>query len=576
MLLLCASRPLLSLPLPHAVVQSSTPCLSQPSRLFSYCAKQRTSFLSSLLARNTMSSSYDNIVIGSGQGGTPLASALAAAGQRTALIEAVHVGGTCINVGCTPTKTMVASARVAYLARRGKDYGINFPGNEIKVDMATVRQRKRAIVESFRTGSERRLKSAENLDWITGTASFVSPTELEISTLDSKSKVISGNRIFINVGGYPAPLTIPGASEVPVLNSTTIMELDVVPDHLIVIGGGYVGCEFAQMFRRFGAKVTIIQRGAQLLGREDDDVAEGMRDILLDDGIEIYFSADAESVVKSKDGGVELVIRTANGSVTLDASHLLAAAGRLPNTGSALNLKAAGVEVNSRGFIKCDAYFKTTTPHIYALGDCVADNLQFTHVSYDDFRILKENLLDAPAEQASLKTTVSSVTGTGSLQPESSPRPFDPSSSNVHGVSHESAAPTPKRRSRNDRVIPYTVFTDPQLGRIGPTLSELESSARASTSASSLPNASRYWVSKMPMAYVARALEMDESRGFMKIITDSQTDKIVSAAILGLEGGEVMTMLQMAMLGGLKWEVLRDAVFAHPGLGESLNNVWRA
>ena len=509
---------------------------------------------------------YDNIVIGSGQGGTPLASALAKVGQRTALIESTHIGGTCINEGCTPTKTMVASARVAYLARRANDYGVSFPGDasgEVAVDMIKVRQRKRDIVESFRGGSERRLRNAENLDWITGTAKLLSDHEIEVT--GSSPQTISGDRIFLNVGCQPVPLTIPGADTIQVLNSTTVMELDTVPEHLIVVGGGYVGCEFAQMFRRFGSKVTIIQHAKQLLGREDVDIAEAVRDVLLEDGLEVYFSASADSVSKTSQG-IELQITTTSGPKTIQASHILAAAGRSPMTPN-LGLDAAGVKTNKRGFIECNDYFQTSTSHIYALGDCVAENLQFTHVSYDDFRVLRDNLIPSPEDN---KTTISDITGTGSGHPQTAPRPFNPPETTANGTSQDEHH---YKRSRKDRLIPYTVFIDPQLGRIGPTLSQLESLPEYSPSSSS-PNNNRIRVHKMPMAYVARALEIDESRGVIKVVVDTQTEKILSASVLGFEGGELMTMLQMAMMGGLSYKVLQDGVFSHPGLGESLNNLW--
>lgn len=485
------------------------------------------SFFSITSYLRDMSSHYQNVVIGSGQGGTPLSSALAAAGQRTALVESTHIGGTCINVGCTPTKTMVASARVAYLARRGKEYGVHLPDNgQVRVDLETVRNRKRSIVNSFRGGSERRLRSAKNLDWITGIAKFITPHELEISASSgSEKRVISADRIFIDTGCYPSPLTIAGADTVDVLNSTTVMELASVPEHLIVIGGGYVGCEFSQMFRRFGSEVTIVQRAPKLLGREDQDVADGVRDIFVEDGITIHFSSSANSVSRTHEGGIKLSITTPSGSKEISATHLLAAAGRTPNT-AALDLPAAGVNTNSHGFITTDEYFKTSVPHIYALGDVVAGNPQFTHISYDDFRILRDNLL----EPATGKT----------------------------------------KRSRNNRQVPYTVFIDPQLGRIGLS----ESAARAMDPYSSNPD--RIRTAKMPMSYVARALETDEARGFIKVVIDVETGKILGAAVLGLEGGEVMTMLQIAMMGGVGWEELADATFAHPGLGEMLNNVWRA
>jgi pyruvate/2-oxoglutarate dehydrogenase complex dihydrolipoamide dehydrogenase (E3) component len=472
-----------------------------------------------LLARNMSTSSYAAIIIGSGQAGGPLAQAFAKAGHRTALIESTHIGGTCVNEGCTPTKTMVASARVSYLARRGTDYGVDID-KPFKMNMETVRKRKRDIVNSFRGGNESRIKSTTNLDLFMGQAKFIGEKEIAVtSSGDGVTKVINGDKIFINAGCFPTPLLIPGADQVEVLNSTSIMELDVVPEHLLVIGGGYVGVEFAQMFRRFGARVTIIQRSNQLLAREDPDVADAVRDILTEDGIEIMFGATTKSVQKLQLGTVELTVIGADGtSRTLQGSHILSAAGRTPST-SLLQPSAAGVEMDKHGFIKVSDALQTNVSHIFALGD-IKGGPQFTHISYDDFRVIRHNFITNPT---------------------------DPS------------------QTIKDRLVPYTVFMDPQLGRIG--LSESEARKMFS-------DKGRVKVAKMPMSYVARALEMDEARGFIKVIVDGSNDQILGAAVLGIEGGEVMTMLQIAMMGSMRWQTLQDGVFAHPGLGELLNNVW--
>ena len=452
---------------------------------------------------------YQAIVIGSGQGGTPLCMALAAAGLRTALIEREHVGGTCINEGCTPTKTMVASGRVAYLAKRSADYGVE-TGN-MRIDMARVRQRKRGIVDSFRNGSQGRLEKTANLDLLFGDASFTGPKALGIRLKDGSQRTVSAEQIFINAGCRAAVPAVEGLKDVPYLNSTSIMELDHLPEHLLVLGGGYVGLEFGQMFRRFGSRVSIVQSPAQLLGREDSDVAEEIASIMKQDGIEILLNTKAERVAK---GGLQiaLTVRGRNGARTLEGSHLLVATGRPPNTGS-LNLAAANVATDKRGFIKVNSKLETSASGIFALGD-INGGPAFTHVSYDDFRILRTNVI-----------------GKGNA--------------NTDG-----------------RLVPYTVFIDPQLGRIG--LSESE--AREQTK--------KVRVAKMPMSYVARALEVDETRGFMKAIVDAETDQILGAAVLGLEGGEIMAMLQVAMMGKLPFTRLRDAVFAHPTLAESLNNLF--
>jgi pyruvate/2-oxoglutarate dehydrogenase complex dihydrolipoamide dehydrogenase (E3) component len=452
---------------------------------------------------------YDCLILGSGQAGGPLATALAQAGRKTAIVERVHVGGTCINEGCTPTKTMVASARVAYLARRGADYGVGV--GEVTVDMRRVRQRKREIVDSFRGGSERRLEDKPNLDLIYGEARFTGPKSVQIMLPSGEKRELTAETIFINTGERPADPNVPGLDPARTLNSTSIMELDVVPSHLMVIGGGYVGLEFAQMFRRFGSQVTIIQRGRQLLGREDSDVAEAVAQILAEDGIEILLNSSPTGAT-STDEGITLHVKTPDGERDLTGSHVLAAAGRVPNT-DALNLAAAGVATNERGYIQVNERLETSAPGIYALGD-VKGPPAFTHISYDDFRIIRTNLL----EGGSATTT--------------------------------------------DRLVPYTVFIDPQLGRVGLGEEEARKQGR------------NIKVAKMPMSWVARADEVDETRGFMKAVVDAGTRQILGCAILGIEGGELMAMVEIAILGHLPYTALRDAVFAHPTLAESLNNLF--
>ncbi len=294
-----------------------------------------------------MTQHYDAIVIGSGQGGSPLARALAGSERKTALVEREHVGGTCINWGCTPTKTMIASAKVAYLDRRSADYGVR--AGPVTVDMTEVRRRKREIVESFRGGGERRLRSA-GVHLIPGEASFVAPKELQVRLTDGGTLRLSADNVFINVGARPANPPIEGLDGVPTLNSTTIMELGEVPEHLLVLGGSYVGLEFAQMFRRFGSEVTVVQRGKQLMSREDPDVAEAVAEIMREDGVEVLLRTQAQRAGQAKGGRVRLAIHTPEGERELEGSHLLTAAGRKPNTDT-LNLEAAGVEVDERGFV---------------------------------------------------------------------------------------------------------------------------------------------------------------------------------------------------------------------------------
>jgi len=447
---------------------------------------------------------YDAIVIGAGQAGGPLSTALARSGKRTALIEREHVGGTCINEGWTPTKTMVASARVAYRARRGADYGIDT--GPIRVEMGRVRERKRAIVKSFRAGSLRRIEAVPGVDLICAEARFTGPRQVAVD-----GRTLEAELVFINAGCRPAAPDVEGLDRISSLDSTSIMELDQVPEHLIVLGGGYVGLEFGQMFRRFGSRVTVVQRGSQLLPLEDEDVAAAVLEILREDGIEVLL--DTRAVRATSDGaGVRLTVRTPDGERDLDGSHLLRAAGRVPNT-DRLNLPAAGIATDGKGFITVNDQLETGAPGVYALGD-VKGGPAFTHISYDDYRVIRTNLLQ-------------------------------------NG-----------RACITDRLVPYTVFIDPQLGRIG--LSERDAKRQGRP----------VRVARMPMNHVARAVELDESRGFMKALVDPASGQVLGAAILGIEGGELMAVLQLAMMGQVPHERLRDAVFAHPTLAESLNNLF--
>jgi pyruvate/2-oxoglutarate dehydrogenase complex dihydrolipoamide dehydrogenase (E3) component len=454
---------------------------------------------------------YDAVVIGAGQAGVPLATTLARAGRKTALVEREHVGGTCINEGCTPTKTMVASAKVAYFDRRSADYGVS--NGQVAVDMIRVRQRKRDIVESFRSGGEKRLDDA-GVELIRGEARFTGPRELEANLNGGETVQLTADNIFINVGARPANPPVEGLDSVPTLNSTTIMELDEVPDHLLVLGGSYVGLEFAQMFRRFGSRVTVVQRGKQLMSREDTDVAEAVAEIMRQDGIEVLLETQTQRAEQGNDGKIRLRVSTPEGERTLEGSHLLVSAGRPPNT-DRLNLDAAGIETDKRGQIKVNERLETNVEGVYALGD-VKGGPAFTHISYDDFRIVRTNLLEG---------------GNATI---------------------------------TDRKVPYTVFIDPQLGRAG--LSEQEAREQGLN----------IRVAKIPMSYVARAIEVDETRGFMKAVVDPDTDQILGCAILGVEGGEIAAMLQIAMMGGVPYTTLRDTVFSHPTLSESLNTLFAA
>jgi pyruvate/2-oxoglutarate dehydrogenase complex dihydrolipoamide dehydrogenase (E3) component len=454
---------------------------------------------------------YDALIIGSGQAGTPLSTALAGAGMRTLLIERKHVGGTCVNEGCTPTKTMVASGRVAYLARRAADYGVQT--GPISIDLAKVRQRKQKIVDSFRNGSQSKIEKTPNLDLIFGDAAFSGPKTVAVRLQDSGQRTISAKYIFINAGTRASRPELDGLDKVHCLDNISIMELDALPDHLLILGGGDIGLEFGQLFRRFGSRVTIIQSGGQLLSEEDQDIAEEVTKILRQDGIEILLNAKATHVEKSGKS-IGLDVQRNNESTTLVGSHLLVATGRESNSDT-LNLAATKIRTDDRGFIQVNDRLETTAEGIYALGD-IKGGPAFTHISYDDFRIIRANLIEK------------------------------------------------KTASTTDRQVPYTIFIDPQLGRIGLTDAQARAQGR------------NIRVAKMPMTRVARALEVDESRGFMKAIVDADSNQILGAAILGIEGGEIMSAIEIAMMGKLPYTVLRDGIFAHPTLAESLNNLFTA
>jgi pyruvate/2-oxoglutarate dehydrogenase complex dihydrolipoamide dehydrogenase (E3) component len=455
------------------------------------------------------SENYEVIVIGAGQGGGPFAAKMAAAGRKTAIIERKHVGGTCVNYGCTPTKTMIASGRVAYFVRRASDYGVNT--GPVSVDMTRVRERKRDVVESFRSGSEKSLTAKENLELIRGHARFTAAKELSVILNDGGTRTMTADIIVINTGTRPGVPPIDGIGNIPTLNNETVMELDEVPEHLLIIGGGYIGSEFGQLFRRLGARVTIIQLEDRLLSKEDPDVCDEVAGIFRDDGIELILSGKTTKA-EQIDGRIRLTVETPDGSRTVSGFHLLIAAGRQPNSDD-LGADKAGLSLDERGYIIADDKLATNIDGVYAMGD-IKGGPAFTHISYDDSRILWANL-------------------------------------------RENA-----NRSTRDRLVPYTLFIDPQLGRVGATEKQLKEAGR------------KYRVAKLPMSSVARAIETDETRGFMKALVDPDTKQILGAAMLGIQGGELMNMIQIAMMGKLPYTALRDSAFAHPTLGESLNNLF--
>jgi pyruvate/2-oxoglutarate dehydrogenase complex dihydrolipoamide dehydrogenase (E3) component len=452
---------------------------------------------------------YDAIVIGTSQGGRFLPVDLAKAGQRVALVERGPLGGVCVNTGCTPTKTMVASARLAYLARRGAEYGVRT--GPVSVDLAAVRERKQAMVGGARQNYASRLPQ-DGLDLIQGEAHFTGPKTVEIALTDGGTRQITAPVVVIDAGTRPRPLPIAGAGDVSVLDSTSIMELDELPEHLIILGGGYIGLEFGQMFRRFGSEVTIVQSAARLMMIEDEDVSDEVAAILRDDGITVLTSSTPVLVEPADGGRLRLTVRTSGGDQQFKGSHLLSAIGRIPNT-EALTPEAAGIRLDDRGFIEVDEYLETSVPGVHAMGD-IKGGPAFTHLSYDDYRILRANL-----------------------------------------VRHEKA-------STRDRIVPYTVFIDPQLGRAGLTEREAGAQGRAIR------------VAKLPMSAVVRAIETGETRGFMKAVVDSGSGQILGCAVLGAEGGEIMTIIQVAMLGKLTDTAMANAIFGHPLLAEGLNTLF--
>jgi pyruvate/2-oxoglutarate dehydrogenase complex dihydrolipoamide dehydrogenase (E3) component len=458
-----------------------------------------------------MAEQYDVLILGSGQAGNPLSSDFVKAGKRVALIERAEVAGTCINYGCTPTKTMVASAQRAWQARHAAELGIEV--GTVRVNMEQVRARKRKIVEQFRASNEKRFASGQP-ELVRGEARFVAPKEIAVALKSGGERRLAAETIVINTGDSPTVPKIAGLGGVPYLDNVSLMELVAVPEHLLVLGGGYEAVEFGQMFRRFGSAVTLMERGKHLLGHEDVEISEAIETILREDGLTIESDANAVRV----DGKAGAVTVHLEDGKSVSGSHLFLGVGRSPNT-KELHLDAAGVLVDEHGYVKVDDELRTNVPGIYAVGD-VKGGPAFTHVSYDDYRILRDNLV------------------------------FNTSLGGKGG------------RKTTDRTTVYVVYMDPQLGRVGMTETEARKSGR------------RIKVARMPAAWIARAIETGETRGFLKAIVDADTEQILGAAILAPEGGELMSMFQLAMMGRLRYSVLEDAVFAHPAYAESLNTLW--
>jgi pyruvate/2-oxoglutarate dehydrogenase complex dihydrolipoamide dehydrogenase (E3) component len=453
-----------------------------------------------------MAERYDVLILGSGQAGNPLSSDFVEAGKRVALIERAEVAGTCINYGCTPTKTMVASAQRAWQARHAAELGIEV--GSVRVNMEQIRARKRKIVEQFRASSEKRFASGQP-ELVRGEARFVAQKEIAVELKTGGERRLIAETIVINTGDHPTMPKLEGLAGVSYLDNVSLMELDVVPEHLVILGGGYEAVEFGQMFRRFGSEVTLIERGKHLLGREDEDVSEAIEAILREDGLTIETGANAVRV-GGRAGAITVHLEDDR---RVSGSHLFVAVGRSPNT-SELQLSAAGVETDEHGYVKVDHELRTNVPGIYAAGD-VKGGPAFTHVSYDDYRILRDNL----------------ITGKGG-------------------------------RKTTDRMTVYVVYMDPQLGRVGVTETEARRSGR------------RIKVARMPVSSIARATETGETRGMLKAVVDADSEEILGTAVLAPEGGELMSMFELAMMGKLRYSRLEDAVFAHPAYAESLNTLW--
>jgi pyruvate/2-oxoglutarate dehydrogenase complex dihydrolipoamide dehydrogenase (E3) component len=446
----------------------------------------------------------ETLVVGGGNGGMYLAWHLARSGRRTAVVERRWIGGSCPNINCLPSKNEIWSAKVADLAHHGASFGAT--AGSISIDMGKVRQRKRDMVKGEIAAVLQQYK-ASGAELILGEGHFVAPKMLEVRLNDGGTRVLAGDQVFINVGTHAAIPGVPGLAEARPLTNIEALELDYVPQHLIVLGGGYVGLELAQAYRRFGSRVTIIEQGPQIAGREDPDVADEMQRILSEEGIDIHLAAEVRRVQRHSGENVSLFVRTPSGEQTIAGSDILVAAGRTPNT-AGIGLDAAGVESDNRGYIKVNERLETSAPNVWAIGEC-AGSPQFTHVSFDDFRIIRDNLAGG------------------------------------------------SRTTRN-RLIPYCMFTDPPLARVG--LSESEA----------LRQGIEVRVAKLPMSGVLRTHTIDETQGFMKALVAARDDKILGFMMIGAEAGEVASVVEMAMLAGLPYTALRDAVLTHPTMAEGL------
>lgn len=442
---------------------------------------------------------YDAIIIGSGQGGVPLATNLAELGRQVALIEKGQLGGSCINYGCTPTKTMVSSAHIAHYARVAPEFGIHT--GKVQVNMAEIVARKNEIVGSFRSGIEDQVENNPKLTLYRGHGRFTAPHAIEVN-----GEKLTSDKIFINTGTRPRILPIPGLDQVEYLTNRNIMDLKTVPAHLIALGGNYLGLEFGQMFRRLGSEVTVVELGDQIIPREDPEVSQSLREALEGEGMTFHLGAKTTKVAKTPDG-LEIVVEKKDGTTqTLKGTHLLVSIGQVPNSDD-LGLDKAGVATDKFGFIQHNGKLETNVPGVWVLGD-VKGGAAFTHVSYDDYLVIYDNLVNG------------------------------------------------KNRTIDSRQIPYALFTDPELGRVG--LTEREARAKGY----------RLKIGSVPMAYVARAIERGETNGLMKIVINADNDRILGATILGPDGGELVQILMALMMADAPWTIFENAMFIHPTLAE--------
>ena len=447
---------------------------------------------------------YEILVLGSGEAGKYLAWTMAKAGRRTAVVERGLIGGSCPNIACLPSKNVIHSAKVAALARRGAEFGVTT--GPITVDMSVVLRRKRKMIEDL-IAIHRDRYVASGAGMILGEGRFVAPRTIEARLQDGGARLLEGDRVFLNLGTRATIPAVPGLPESQPLTHVEALELDRIPAHLIVIGGGYVGLEFAQAMRRFGSQVTIVQRGPQLADREDPDVAEALLKFLKEEGIEVLLKADTIAVEGRSGDQVRLRISTAEGQKTIEGSDILVAAGRTPNT-SGIGLDAAGIELDGRGYVKVNERLETTAPEVWAMGDCTGGP-QFTHVAYDDFRIVRDNLNGGD-------------------------------------------------RTTRGRLIPFCMFTDPELARVGLNESEAKHAG--------IP----YRLAKIAMTAVLRTRTLSETQGFMKALVDVRSDRILGFTALGAEAGELLAVVQTAIMGDLPYTALRDAVLTHPTMAEGL------